>query len=44
MGLLIRSAMMGYAMLEPCKVRHKRSKANPNAPIFAFRGINMPNI
>ena len=44
MGLQIRSAMMGFAMLESCKVRHKRPKANPDAPIFALRGTNMPNI
>jgi hypothetical protein len=44
MGLVIRSAMMGVAMLEPNKVRHKRSKANPDGSILALSGINMPNI
>jgi hypothetical protein len=44
MGLMIRSAMMGFAMLVPFKVRHKRPKANPDARIIALRGTNMPNI
>jgi hypothetical protein len=44
MGLLIRSAMTGFAMLASSNLSHIGLKANPDAALFAPCGTKMPNI